>query len=227
MRRDASAIGAVLGMIVLVGILALEVVLPTVVTGQQRLTATTDGDVITAYYDHDQLTWLLAPAMLLPVLFAGFAVALRDTLRGVPGADWLAGTGLALAIVEASLLLVHVALQGALVTAATQRLEVAPVFRLYDLTYNGSIYAVEAGIVLAFGLAVRGHTAFPRWLPAAAVVVAALQLANLTAVFGALPPALTIAGNLGFAAWLAASSYGLFRVTRVTPERTASEGAIA
>jgi hypothetical protein len=213
MARDVARAGAIAGWTLLAGILVLQIGIPSVIAGQQ-LSGIADPAVITAHYAHADLSTLVALDLLLVLPLVIFAVALRETLAAADGARFAATLGLAFMIVEAPMILIQYALQGTLVTLATSGDPVVPLFRFWDLLYNGAVYAIEAGVVVSFGLAAARHTAFPRWLPAFALVVGALQIVNIGAVFGWIPTGVTLIGNIGFAIWLAASSLGLSRVAR-------------
>jgi hypothetical protein len=114
-------------------------------------------------------------------------------------------------VIELPLLLVHFALDGVLLSGLDLGSGTLALFRLNDLLYNGAVYALEAGVVVSFGLAARGHAAFPRWLPTWSLVAGALQVINIGSVFGILPADLTIIGNLGFVGWFVGSAVGLTR----------------
>lgn len=213
MVRDVARAGAIAGWILLAGILILQVAIPSVIAGQQ-LSGITDPAAIAARYGHQELGTLVALDFLLVFPLVVFAVALREVLGSVDGARLAATLGLVFMIIEAPLILTQYALQGTLVTLATTGDAILPVFRFWDLLYNGAVYAVEAGVVICFGLAAGRHAAFPRWLPAMALVVGVLQIVNIAAVFGWIPTGATLIGNLGFGVWLGASSFGLTRVAR-------------
>jgi len=59
--------------------------------------------------------------------------------------------------------------------------------------------------------AMRDVAVFPRWLPRFSLVVAALQLFNLSAIWVGIPDVLTLVGNLFFGVWFVAASVGLGR----------------
>ncbi|MDP9266234.1 MAG: hypothetical protein M3O91_09000 [Chloroflexota bacterium] len=71
-------------------------------------------------------------------------------------------------------------------------------FRFWDVLHNSGAYALEAGLLASFGLAMRDERAFPRWVPTVALVAAALQLVNMTAIWVGIPDAATMIGNLAF-----------------------------
>lgn len=210
MERDIARVGAIAGWIVLAGILVVQVAIPSAIAGMP-LSGMADPSAITAHYDHPELEPLVALQFLLLIPIVVFAVALRETLAAAGAARFAAALGLAFLLVEVPMLAAQFALQGTLVTLATAGDDVWPIFRFWDLLYNGALYAIEAGVVVSFGLAARGHDSFPRWLPTFALVVGALQIVNIGGVFGWIPTGVTLVGNLGFGAWLAASSHGLMR----------------
>jgi hypothetical protein len=213
MARDVARAGAIAGWTLLAGILILQVGIPSVIAGQQ-LSGIADPAAIAAHYDHAELGTLTALDFLLVLPLVVFAVALRETLAVADRARFAATLGLAFLIVEAPVILTQYALQGTLVTIASSGDAILPVFRFWDLLYNGAVYALEAGVVVSFGLAARGNAAFPGWLPAFSLVVATIQIVNIAAVFGWIPAGVTLIGSIGFAIWLGASSFGLMRVAR-------------
>lgn len=226
MTRDVARAGAIAGWILLAGILVLQVAIPSAVAGQP-ISGITDPAAIAAHFDHAELGTLVAIDFLLVLPLVVFAVALRETLATVESARFLATLGLVFLAVEAPMILAQYALQGTLVTLAQAGEAVLPTFRLWDLLYNGAVYAIEAGVVVSFGLAAGRHVAFPRWLPAFAVVVGLVQIVNIAAVFGWIPSGATLIGNIGFAVWLGASSYGLTRAARVANPSYGSTAAAA
>jgi len=226
MARDVARAGGIAGWILLLGIVILQVAIPSAIAGQP-LSATIDPALIATQYGHPELATLTALDFLLVLPLVVFAVALRETLASLDAARFAATVGLAFLLVEAPLILTQYALQATLVTLAASGDSPVPLFRFWDLLYNGAVYAIEAGVVVSFGVAARSHPAFPRWLPAFAVAVGVLQVVNMAAVFGWIPTGVTLIGNVGFAVWLGVSSYGLLRAARLATPRTMATAQVA
>ena len=212
---NVARIGAYAGWVSVIGIFLHNIGLMAIVG--QRVSGTTDVAAIQEYYRHT----IIAPASIAPfvvmIAVLVFTLALREILGALPGARFLANLGLLLAVAEVPVILTESSLQAALVTTATNGGDVLPLFRFWDVLYNSAAYALEAGWLAAFGLAMREARGFPRWLPRFSLVVAALQLVNMSAIWVGIPDSLTLVGNLAFGAWFVGASIGLGRVGAGTP----------
>ena len=207
---NVARVGAYAGWISVIGIFGYHVGLTAVVG--QRVSGTTDVAAIQSYYQHG----LIAPASIAPFLVMVavliFALAMREILAALPGGRFLANLGLLLAVAELPVILTTSSLEAALVTTATSGGDVLPLFRFWDVLYNSAAYVLEAGWVGAFGLAMREATGFPRWLPRFALLVGAVQLVNMTAIWIGIPDAFTLVGNVLFALFFVGASIGLGRL---------------
>jgi hypothetical protein len=207
---NIARIGAYAGWISVIGIFAYHIGL-TLIVGQ-RVSGTTDVAAIRSYYQHA----VIAPASIAPfvvmVAVLVFALAMREVLGALPGQRFLANVGLLLAVAELPVILTVSSLGAALVTTATSGGDVLPLFRFWDVLYNSAAYVLEAGWVGAFGLAMREATNFPRWLPRVSLLVAALQLVNMTAIWVGIPDTFTLVGNLFFGIFFVGASIGLGRL---------------
>jgi hypothetical protein len=150
---------------------------------------------------------------------------MREILVTVPGGRFLANLGLLLVVAEAPVILTESSLQAALVATATNGGDVLPLFRLWDVLYNSAAYVLEAGWVGAFGLAMREATSFPRWLPRLSLLVAALQLVNMSAIWVGIPDTFTLVGNIFFAIFFVGASIGLGRLAAAPNRVTAMQPA--
>ncbi len=117
------------------------------------------------------------------------------------------------------------ALEATLVTIASRGGDIVPLFRFWDVLYNSALYVLEAGWVAAFGIAMSGNPAFPRWLPRFSFAVAVLQLINMTAIWVGIPDQFTLVGNLGFGIWIGGASYGLTRLAMASVRRLVAQPA--
>ena len=198
------------GLLVLAGIVAFEVVGPQVVAGP-RVTGDVDETAVRAYYSHAALAPFALGVFVAAMLFIAFAGALRRTVTGDTIAAYFAGLGFAFAVAEAALLVAKSALHVALVELATGGGEVMPLFRFWDLLYNSGLYAVEAALLLAFGLAWLAPGPTPRWLGVLSLVAAALQGVNMLSLFLGFPDLWTLPGNLAFMAWFVGASLALWK----------------
>ena len=220
---NVARIGAYAGWVSVVGIFAYHIGLTAIVG--QRVSGTTDVAAIQTYYQHA----VIAPASIAPfvvmVAVLVFALAMREVLGALPGGRFLANLGLLLAVAEIPVILTASSLESALVTTATSGGDVLPLFRFWDVLYNSAAYVLEAGWVGAFGLAMREAAGFPRWLPRLSLVVAALQLVNMSAIWVGIPDALTLVGNVFFAIFFVGASIGLGRLAAVPARVTAMQPA--
>lgn len=202
--------GALAGWISLVGIFAYHVGL-TIAVGQ-RVSGTTDAAAIQAYYRNSMIAPASVEQFLVLVPVAIFVLALREALATSPWTRFLTALALVFAVAELPTILVESSLQATLVTVAASGGDVVPLFRFWDVLYNSGLYVLEAGWIASFGLAMTESAAFPRWLPKFSLVVAGLQLVNMTAIWVGIPDQFTLVGNMGFAIWIGAASVGLGRL---------------
>lgn len=210
-KTMVARVGAVAGWSALLGILLFEVIGPMIVAGQ-RVSGTLDPTAIASYYGNSALQYFVPAVFLTAAIFLVFGVALFETLGGSEPARFLARIGLAFLIVEIPLVITKSALMGTLVSIAASPGALVPLFRFWDVLYNGGVYLAEAGLVLAFASAMRYVPGFPRWLPRFSLLVGALQLVNMMALFVGIPDSLTIIGNLAFMIWFIGANVGLTRI---------------
>jgi hypothetical protein len=223
MDRAVARVGAWAGVLSLLGILGSHIGLQ-VIAGQ-RVSGTTDAAAITAYYAHPGIaSWSLAEFLVL-IPMAIFAVALRETLSTATWTRFLTTVALVAVVAELPVILAEVAAQAALVAAALSGGEVVPLFRFWDALYNSGAYALEGTWVAAFGLAMRGVPAFPRWLPRFSLFTSALLLINETAIWVGIPDIATLPSALFLAVWFGGASYGLYRVATARAELPAQPKA--
>ncbi len=220
---NVTRIGGYAGWISVIGIFGYHIGLTAIVG--QRVSGTTDVAAIRSYYEHA----VIAPASIAPfvvmIAVLVFALAMREVLAALPGGRFLANLGLLLVVAELPVILTTSSLEAALVTTATSGGDVLPLFRFWDVLYNSAAYVLEAGWVGAFGLAMREASAFPRWLPRMALLVAALQLVNMTAIWVGIPDTFTLVGNVFFAIFFVGGSIGLGRLAAAPVRVTAMQPA--
>lgn len=223
MDTRIARVGAAAGWLSLAMIFGYHIGL-TIVAGQ-RVSGTMNAAAIEGYYR----SGVIAPASItiflsvVPILI--FALALREALATSAGTRFLATLALILVVVELPGILVQGALEATLVTIASRGGDIVPLFRFWDVLYNSGLYVLEAGWVAAFGIAMSGNPAFPRWLPRFSLVVAALQLVNMAAIWVGIPDQLTLAGNLGFGIWIGGASFGLTRLATGSVRRIVTQPA--
>lgn len=205
-----SRIGSLAGWLTLVGILVFEVIGPTVLVGQ-RVTGSADRAVIEAYYANPVLMWFGLGQLVTIIGFVVFATALRQALVARESAVFPATAALGFALVAAAILLIRSGVEMALVRALAVGSDILPTFFVWDFTYNGALYAMEAGYPIAFALAMAGSSGTPRWYVGLAAVVSLLQVVNMTSLVVGLPMAATLPGNVAFAAWFGVSAWILGR----------------
>ncbi|MCA1813243.1 MAG: hypothetical protein LC624_04745, partial [Halobacteriales archaeon] len=121
--------------------------------------------------------------VLLAPLFLGFAACLREVLGATPRGRFLAGLAFAAVLIEVALLLVQTSLAAAMTALAPTAQPILPLFRSWDLLYNGAADGVEMVWLGLFGLAAVKVAGFPRWFPAFTLAAAAL---HVPLVFGVL-----------------------------------------
>jgi len=209
---SSTRIGSVAGWLTLVGILAFEVIGPSLAVGQ-RVTGSTDRGTIEAYYGNSVLLTFGLGQFAAIVGFVVFATALREALVRRESASFWANAGFAFALVAAALLLTRSAVEMALVRTLAVGGDILPTFFAYDFVYNGALYAMEAGYPLAFAMAIAsaGWRSTPRWYPVLAAIVSVAQVVNMTSLIVGLPLAVTLPGNILFAVWFGVTTWMLGR----------------
>jgi hypothetical protein len=224
LKPPVARVGAIAGWLTILGILLFDVIGPMIVAGQ-RVSGTLDAGAIESYYRNSALQYFAPAVFLTAALFLVFGVALYESLGVSEQATFLSRVGLGFAVAEVPLIITKSALAAALVSITASGGESLPLFRFWDVLYNSGVYVVEAGLVVAFGLAMREVPAFPRWMPVFALLTGALQLVNMTALFVGIPDSATLAGNLAFSVWLVGAGVGLSRLAwRPRPVPAAQPG---
>ena len=171
-----------------------------------------DEAAVRAYYAHDALAWLPALECLTGPLIVALACGMRASFPRDDEASQ-AGFGIMVAAVPGYLL--SAALGSTLATLALSGQPLMPTFRLWDVFYNSAMYLLEAGYMIAFGLAFLRHGG-PRWLAWLGIVGGIVQLLNASALWLHAPDAATLPGNVAILTWLAGISVWLLRGSRVT-----------
>jgi hypothetical protein len=224
MDRSVSRIGSWAGWIALVGILGYH--LGLVALAGQRVSGTTDVAAISAYYGHSIVATWGVEQLLVLVPIAVFAVAMRETLSaGSSYARLLTGVALVAVIAELPVIATGIAAQAAVVAAVQAGESVAALFRFWDVLYNSGAYVLEATWVLAFGLAMRGVPAFPRFMRWLSPLTALLLAINVFAIWVGIPDAATLPSALLLTAWLAGASIGLRRFSEADSKAIAMQPA--
>lgn len=209
MDRSVSRIGAWAGWLALLGIAGYHIGLA--ILAGPRVSGTLDAAAIDAYYGQSSIAALGVAQFIVVVPMAVFVVALREALLGVPLGRLLTGVALAAVVAEIPVILTEIAAQAALVSAVHAGENVVGLFRFWDALYNSGAYALEATWVLAFGVAMRGVPAFPRWIWGLTVVTALLLAANVTAIWIGIPDPATLPSAVLLSVWIAGASIGLRR----------------
>jgi hypothetical protein len=210
MERTVPRVGSWAGWLSLIGILGYHLVL-TILAGQ-RVSGTENLGAIQAYYGQSVIAVLGVEQFLVVIPVAVFAVALHETLALTAWGRLLTGVALVALVVELALIITENAAQAALVSAVSVGEPVAGLFRFWDVLYNSGAYALEATWVLAFGLAVRTHPAFPRFMTWLSPITAVLLGINVFAIWIGIPDPATLPSAFLLGAWLAGASLGLRRV---------------
>lgn len=223
MDARIARLGSIAGWVSVVMIFGYHIGL-TILAGQ-RVSGATDAATIEAYYRSSIIAPASIAVFVAVVPIAVFVLAMRESLSGSRGTRFLSTLALILVVVELPGIIAQGALEAALVTTASRGGDIVPLFRFWDVLYNSGLYALEAGWIGAFGLAMKDSPAFPRWLPRFSLAVAALQLVNMTAIWVGIPDQFTLIGNVGFALWFGASSVGLGRLAGRTAGHLVAEPA--
>lgn len=213
-----ARVGAWAGWLSVAGIFGFHLAL-TALAGQ-RVSGTADLGAIRAYYAHSIVAVANVEQFLVVLAVAVFVVALRESLLAaatpgrLPMLRLLTGVALVAMAAELAVILVEGSLQAALVASVAAGEPVAGLFRLWDVLYNSATYGLEATWVLALGLAMRSTAGFPRFLGWFAPLTALLLLINVFAIWVGIPDPLTLPSAVLLSVWLAAASFGLWRIAR-------------
>ena len=213
MSLFAVQLGAVAGWLGFVGVVAGLIVVPTAIAGQPP-TSSTELSSVGAYFSHPEIAIILGFVNgFIGVAVIPFGLGLRAAIRsGVHDRDRaFADVGLGLLFVAGAVYLVAGALGAALVDVSTRSGgELATVFRVYDVLYNGLADVLEGGWIGAFSLAMLGGT-LPRWIGWLGVIVGLSRWVKALAPFVVLPDALALVSGLLFVAWFLATVVALTR----------------
>lgn len=188
----------------------------------QRATGTEDIAAITAFYSHTGLRVLFWQHGAGVIVFAGFAVAMRQLLvaRVGSGRDRLlldTTVVIALAVVPAAL--VELALQLAMIQLASAGSAdgLLAVFATWDWFYNSLFYWLEAFWMAGLGVLTWRTGILPRWMSALGLTVAAAHVFHSAVLMLGLPDAATLPATAGFIVWFAAAGTHLIRTAAHAP----------
>ena len=209
---SSTRIGSVAGWLTLAGILAFEVIGPSLAVGQ-RVTGSTDRGAIEAHYANSVLLLFGLGQFVVIIGFLVFATALREALVRRESATFWANVGFACALVAAALLLVRSAIEMALVRTLAAGSDILPTFFVWDFTYNSALEAMEAGYPAAFALAIAmaGWRSTPRWYLGLTAIVFVFKLIHMTSLVFGLPLAVTLPGSIAFVVWFGVTVWILGR----------------
>jgi hypothetical protein len=222
-----SKVGGIAGLLTVLGIFAFEIIAPSAIAGN-RVSGTTDPSVILASYNHPALGPTYWASGTIPLFFLvfvyGIYLAMKESARS-SGVTILLLAGAAIAVVEMPTALAEYALQWTLVwvagahaaasdavtRVALENVGVA-VFRFWDVLYNSLLYWLEGGYLFLFSVVMLKAGIFRRAIGWYGLLVAAYQFFNSAAIPFGVPDALTLPGNLLFAAWFVVVSISLLRM---------------
>ncbi len=206
--------GAVAGWFGFIGVVGGLIVIPGVIAGQPP-TSSTDLSAVGAYFAHPQLALQFGLVNgFIAVAIIAFGLGLRAAIGSVADdrARALADVGLGLIVVTTAVYLISGALGAALVDVATRGGgELATLFRLYDVMYNGLADVLEGAWIGAFSLAMLSGGGLPTWIGWLGVVLGLSRWVKALAPFVVLPDAITAVSGLLFLAWFLAIVVALTR----------------
>jgi hypothetical protein len=213
-QRDVIRIGAAAGWIALVGIVALLIAYPVLIAGQPPTSATPTAEAM-SYFRHPEFAVINAILAVFVGIVAvvPFGLGLRAVIRasndGRAGA--FADIGMALLLVALPAYVISGALGATLTVIADGDAGIfVPMFRLYELLYNGAADVLEGAWIGAFSLAGLSG-AFPRWLAWLGIVVGVGRWIKAFGAVVVLPSAIGLLGGLLFVAWFLGAAVVLTR----------------
>jgi hypothetical protein len=213
MSPFAIRLGAAAGWLALIGVVVGLVVIPTVIAGQPP-TAHTDLSAVGAYFAHPDLAILLGFVTgFIAVAFIPFGLGLRAALGAGSGQDRaFADVGVVLLAIAMGINLVSGALGAALVEVATRGgPELAPLFRLHEVMYNGLADVLEGAWIGAFSLAMLGG-AMPRWIGWFGIAFGLAHWVKALEPFVKLPDAVDLLFGPLLVVWFLATVVALTRI---------------
>lgn len=205
-------LGAAAGWLALVGVIAGLVIIPTAIAGQPPTSASASSDVRT-YFAHSELTILLGfvPGFIA-VAFIAFGLGLRAAMSSGSDRDRaFADVGLGLLLVAMAINVVSGALGAALVDVASRGGELASLFRLHEVLYNGLADVLEGAWIAAFSVAMLGG-AMPRWVAWFGVAFGLGHWIKALEPFIALPAAIDVLFGPLLLVWFLATVVALTRI---------------
>lgn len=213
MSPFAIRLGAAAGWLALIGVVAGLVIIPAAIAGQPPTTYT-DMSVVSAYFAHPQLAILLGLATgFIALAFVPFGLGLRAAVSSSSAGDraW-ADVGVGLLVIALGINLVSGALGATLVEVATRGgAELAPLFRLHEVMFNGLADVLEGGWIGAFSLAMLGG-AMPRWIGWFGVAFGLAHWVKALEPFVKLPDAVDLLFGPLLVVWFLATVVALTRV---------------
>lgn len=216
MSPFAVRLGAGAGWLAFIGVVVGLILIPTVVAGQPP-TPSTALSAVSAYYAHPELAAVLGLLSgFIAVAFIVFGLGLRAAMMSAAGDRdrAFADVGMGLLVVAMTLNLVSGALGATLVDVAGRGAgELATIFRLHEVLFDGLADVLEGAWIGAFSLAMLGG-AMPRWIGWLGVGLGLSRWVKALAPFVALPDPLAMASNLVLIAWLLATVVALTRSAR-------------
>ena len=199
-------LGAIAGWLGFIGVVGGLIVIPSLIAGQPP-TSSTDLSAVGAYFAHPQLAIQFGLVNgFIAIAFVAFGLGLRAAIASAADerSRAFADIGLGVIVVTTALYLISGALGAALVDVARRGGgELATLFRLYDVLYDGLADVLEGAWIGAFSLAIL-YGALPSWIGWLGVVVGLSRWVKAFAPFVALPDAVAAVSGLLFLAWFLA-----------------------
>lgn len=216
-QTNAALAAGIAGLVTAAGIIVFEIVLPGLVTGQQRVSGTTDEATIRSYYDHAALGPVALGGFLIAATAIVFFAGLDHDLRSRGASPFMAKLGFYFGLANAPAYLLTAAFGATLATLAAGGVALLPIFRLWDVYYNSGAYMFEVGFLSCFSLAMRTSTGWPGWMSWLGFVTAAAQSFNALAFWLHVPDAATLPGNVLMLVFLGACGGRLVQHGRQRP----------
>ena len=206
-------LGAVAGWLGFIGVVGGLIVIPGMIAGQPP-TSSTDLSAVGAYFAHPQLAIQFGLVNgFIAIAFVVFGLGLRAAIASAADerSRAFADIGLGVIVVTTALYLISGALGAALVDVARRGGgELATLFRLYDVLYDGLADVLEGAWIGAFSLAIL-YGALPSWIGWLGVVVGLSRWVKAFAPFVALPDSVAAVSGLLFLVWFLAIVVALTR----------------
>ncbi|GAC1618854.1 MAG: hypothetical protein NVS9B1_27690 [Candidatus Dormibacteraceae bacterium] len=217
LERATYARAAGVTLLIAVASVAVTHIGPSVIGGP-RVTGTSDGKTIAAFYSHASMLpfwWQGGISVIAIVLFAALFRRYLITFSPPPMVAALIDGAAFVTVAACPLYALAVGLESAMVQLAAAgdagRSALLGVFAAWDWTYNSFAYFFEAGYMAGWAIVAWRLNALPRWIAALGAITAVGHLFNSQVLLSHLSDNLTLIPTATFLLWFVSTGIFLAR----------------